>query len=213
MRLLTWFIALAAAILVTWLLWGGAWEREFSLPGAVAWLEKVGPWAWAGGIGLLVADIVLPVPGTVVMSALGLIYGPFLGGAISAAGSILAGLAGYAIGLLPSAKLATRLLGERDFARGQNLFQSGGGWLVAISRALPILPEAIACTAGLVRMPFPRFLTALACGSIPMGFLFAWIGSTGKSSPVLALVLSLLVPALLWTAARRWGKDFKTGKS
>ena len=53
---------------------------------------------------------------------------------------------------------------------------NGGGWVVALSRALPILPEVISCTAGLVRMPFRKFTVALACGSAPMGFLFAAIG-------------------------------------
>jgi uncharacterized membrane protein YdjX (TVP38/TMEM64 family) len=209
MRLLLWFLVLTAAIVASWLAWGGAWERELSPAGAVAWLARSGPWAWAAGIGLLVADVVLPVPATVVMSALGWIYGPILGGAAAAAGSICAGLAGYGLGRLPGARLAARLLGERDFARGQRLFAAGGGWLVALSRALPILPEAISCTAGLVRMPFSRFLAALACGAVPMGFVFAVIGAAGKSAPGSALAFSLIVPALLWAVARRWGKNLR----
>lgn len=206
MRLFGWFALLAVAILAGWLVWGGSWETRLSLAGSVGWLESAGPWAWAVGIGLLVADVVLPIPATVVMSALGLIYGPAVGGAIAAAGSICAGLAGYGLGRLPGARAAKWLLGERDFTRGHLLFASGGGWLVAMSRALPILPEAISCTAGLVRMPFPRFLAALACGGVPMGFLFAGIGSAGTSSPGIALALSLVAPAVLWAVARRWRK-------
>jgi len=75
--------------------------------------------------------------------------------------------------------------------------------VVALSRALPILPEVISCTAGLVRMPFRRFAVALACGSVPMGFLFAAIGKAGHETPGWAFGLSLLVPALLWLAASR----------
>jgi uncharacterized membrane protein YdjX (TVP38/TMEM64 family) len=53
-------------------------------------------------------------------------------------------------------------------------------------------------------MPFRRFLIALACGSLPMGFLFAFIGSAGRSEPSWAIGFSLLIPAILWGAARKW---------
>ncbi len=204
MRLVAWFFCLSALVLGIWLLWGGAWEERFTLEGAVGWLESAGPWAWAAGIGLLAADLVLPVPGTVVMSALGYVYGVLLGGLAAAAGSMIAGLIGYGVGRLIGEKAARKLLGDLDFEKGKLLFARGGGWMVALSRALPILPEALSCTAGLVRMPFGRFVASLACGSLPVGFLFAWIGAAGREAPGWALAFSLLVPALLWGAARKW---------
>lgn len=203
MRLLAWIVGLSALVLVTWLLWGGGWTERFTLEGSVAWLEQSGGWAWAAGIGMLGADLVLPIPGTVVMSALGWIYGAMLGGLAAAAGSMLAGLGGYGVGRLIGERGARRILGELDFERGKLLFGRGGGWMIALSRALPILPEALSCTAGLVRMPFGRFVVSLACGSLPVGFLFAWIGAAGHGTPGWALVLSLVVPAVLWLVARK----------
>ncbi len=150
---------------------------------------------------MLVGDLALPVPGTVVISALGYIYGTFLGGLAAAAGLMLAGMAGYGSGRLFGERFARRWLGERDYEKGRRLFANGGGWVVALSRALPILPEVISCTAGLVRMPFRKFTLALACGSVPMGFLFAAIGRAGHEAPGWAFGLSLLVPALLWLVA------------
>ena len=75
--------------------------------------------------------------------------------------------------------------------------------MVALSRALPILPEVISCTAGLVRMPFRRFVVALACGSVPMGFLFAAIGNSGRDAPGWAVALSVVIPGVLWLAAAK----------
>jgi uncharacterized membrane protein YdjX (TVP38/TMEM64 family) len=204
MRLLYWFMALAGLFLVSWMIWGGGWEARFSLEGGIAWLQSTGPWAWAAGIGLLVSDLFLPVPGSVVMSALGYIYGPWVGGLIAAAGSMAGGLAGYGFGRCFGESMARRWLGDRDFEKGRLLFGRGGGWLVALSRALPILPEVMACTAGLVRMPFRKFVVALACGSLPMGFLFAFIGAAGREAPSWALLFSLIVPAGLWALARKW---------
>ena len=47
---------------------------------AVLMLRKYDAWAWAAGIALIWADLVLPVPQTVVIAALGIIYGTVLGG-------------------------------------------------------------------------------------------------------------------------------------
>jgi uncharacterized membrane protein YdjX (TVP38/TMEM64 family) len=65
--------------------------------------------------------------------------------------------------------------------------------------------------AGLVRMPWRSFSVALASGSVPMGFAFAWIGHEGRSDPTLALVLSVTVPAGLWLVARRWLRAMERG--
>jgi len=203
MRLLLWFIGLSALVLVTWLIWGGSWEERFTLEGAVSWIQAAGVWAWAAGIGLLIADLLLPVPGTVVISALGWIYGAVAGGFIAAVGTMLAGLCGYGIGRLIGERAARKLLGDADFEKGKRLFTRGGGWMVALSRAVPILPEALSCTAGLVRMPFGRFLGSLACGSLPVGFLYAWIGAVGRDAPGWAMLFSIGVPAILWLVARK----------
>lgn len=204
MRLLLWFLGLAILVLGTWAIWGASWDECFTLAGSVAWMESAGPWAWAAGIALLVGDLALPVPSTVVISALGYIYGTFFGGVVAAAGLMLAGMTGYGLGRLFGERFARRWLGERDYEKGRRLFANCGGWVVALSRALPILPEVISCTAGLVRMPFRRFTLALACGSLPMGFLFAAIGKAGHEAPGWAIVLSLLLPGLLCLIASRF---------
>lgn len=202
MRLLFWFLAFAVICLVIWAVTGDVWEQRFTLDGSVRWLEAAGPWAWAAGIGLLAADLILPVPSTVVMSALGWIYGTAGGGAVAALGILVSRLCGYGIGRWIREPAARRILGNRDYERGHRLFARGGGWMVALSQALPILPEALSCTAGLVRMPFGRFLGSLACGAIPMAFLFAWVGSVGRDAPVWALAFSVGVPAVLWGISR-----------
>ena len=79
-------VAVLVFIILPFVFWGEVFERMFDLQGARQWLESLGPWAWLGGIALLVSDLVLPIPGTVVMSALGLRYGWFVGGLVSTAG-------------------------------------------------------------------------------------------------------------------------------
>ena len=47
---------------------------------AVLVLRKYGSWPWALGIALIWADLVLPIPQTAVIAALGIIYGGLLDG-------------------------------------------------------------------------------------------------------------------------------------
>ncbi|MFT4692189.1 MAG: putative membrane protein YdjX (TVP38/TMEM64 family) [Limisphaerales bacterium] len=81
-RLIWTFFWPAALMLIPFLLWADA--IEFGQRGAVDFLEKYGAWAWLVGIGLLLSDLVQPIPGTAIMAALGFIYGPVIGGLISA---------------------------------------------------------------------------------------------------------------------------------
>jgi uncharacterized membrane protein YdjX (TVP38/TMEM64 family) len=55
-------------------------------------LRKYESWAWALGIALIWADLVLPVPQTAVIAALGIIYGTLLGGLLGTLGLITGGL-------------------------------------------------------------------------------------------------------------------------
>jgi uncharacterized membrane protein YdjX (TVP38/TMEM64 family) len=201
MRLVGLMLALGLFFLLGWWLFGRGLEEMWDVGTLAGRFEEARSWAWLVGIGLLVADLVLPIPGTVVMSALGAVYGFWIGALLAAAGSMLAGMCGYGIGRIFSEQRTKKWLGQRDFNRGRELFVRRGAWVVAISRALPILPEVIACTAGLLRMPFAKFTIALACGSLPMALLFSWIGTVGREDPVWGLAFSLLLPAILWTLA------------
>jgi len=197
-RLLWLFVALALLVLVPFLIWGEGLERMFSQERAVAWLADYGRWAWAAGLLVLASDLLLPIPATAVMAALGFVYGPVWGGLIGTAGGFLGGCIGYGLCRAFGRPLAARILGQKDLEQGERLFARAGGWLVVLSRWLPILPEVIACMAGLSRMPLRPFLIALLCGSAPLGFAFAAIGHAGVEHPVLAIALSALAPPVLW---------------
>lgn len=196
-------IVLLALIVVPFAIWGARFDAALSFDGARGWMGQFGGWAWMAGIGLLVADIVLPIPSTVVMSALGWMYGWLWGGVIGAAGSVLSGVVAYGSCRFLGRPAARWIAGEEGLARGEEVFSKGGGWLVALSRWTPVLPEAVACLAGLMRMPWRTFLAALVCGSLPLGFAFAAIGHLGQDRPGLALLLSGAAPAVLWLVAAR----------
>ena len=194
---------LIVTLVIPFIIWGASFEDFFSPEGTRDLLESYGGWAWLCGMTLLAADILLPMPATVVMSVLGLIYGPVLGGMIAAAGSFLSGVIPYVLCRQLGKGAARWLIGEKELKKGERLSGRVGGWAVALSRWMPLLPEVVACFAGLVRMPSGKYFAALACGSIPMGFAFAVMGHMGADRPFQTIILSAVVPALLWLVVGR----------
>ncbi|MDQ3624150.1 MAG: VTT domain-containing protein [Verrucomicrobiota bacterium] len=198
MRLLWIALGLAVLLLVPFALWGENFTAWFTGDAVIQWIRGWGAWGWMAVIGLLISDLFVPLPATGVMAAAGYLYGAWIGGVISATGSFLSGMLAYALCWNYGRAAARYFAGEQDLARGEALFQRRGPWLVALSRALPLLPEVIACLAGVTRMPAGTFALSLACGSVPLGFAYAGIGAAGQQNPGLALALSILVPPLLW---------------
>ena len=82
------------------------------------------------------------------------------------------------------------------------LFERGGAWAIVLTRSLPYsVPEAMAFLAGLAGMPIKQFTAALTIGSVPTAFVFAAIGAGWKEQPVLALIVSYVIPVLLLPVA------------
>lgn len=204
MRLILLFLILASLVLVPFFIWGETLMSIFSQQGSVDWLQQFDSWAWVAGVSLLAADLVLPIPATLVMAAMGFLYGPWLGGLLAASGSFLSGTIAYGLCRRLGEQPARWLLGEEDFRRGQILFAKAGGWIVVLSRWLPVFPEVIACMAGMTKMSQFKFHAALAISAVPMGFVYASIGQAGVDRPILALALSAGLPPLLWFLIQKY---------
>ena len=161
-------------------------------------LRKYEHWAWALGIALIWADLVLPVPQTAVIAALGIVYGTLVGGLIGAVGLISAGLLGYLLMRTSLRRHVHRLIGQQSLHRMESLFDQNGAWAIVLSRSLSYsIPEAMVFLAGLAGMPMRKFIAALTLGSVPTAFVFAAIGAGWSDQPVLALAVSYVLPLLL----------------
>ena len=185
MRLVWLFFTLVLLVLLPFVVWGDQFSGYFDLQNTSAVLIKPGrAWAWVVGVALLLLDLVLPIPGTIVMSALGFIYGPFAGGIVAGAGSMLSGLLAYGFCRKFGRPAARWIAGEKGLARGEVLFRGAmGGWMVALSRWLPVFPEVISCVAGLTRMPFRRFFWPLPVEVSPSGLALLRLDIGGMKTP------------------------------
>lgn len=165
---------------------------------AVLMLQKYDAWAWAAGIALIWADLVLPVPQTVVIAALGIIYGTVLGGLLGSVGLITGGLFGYVIMFTSARRMVKRFVGPQSLNTMEDLFKRAGPWAIVLTRSLPYsVPEAMVFLAGLAGMRLGKFTAALTVGSVPTAFVFAAIGAGWADQPILALAVSYVLPIVL----------------
>ncbi len=104
-----------------------------------------GAFAAVVGVGLLVGDVVLPVPSSLVMLAHGALFGVGLGTLLSLLGTVGAAVAGVWIG-----RRSERLLGvpAGERRRAQDLVDRWGAVAVVATRPVPVLAEAVVIMAG-----------------------------------------------------------------
>jgi len=197
-------VVLALLFLAAFALWGERFEGLFSQARCVQWFSRIRPVAWLVAIALLMADLLLPIPATGIMAALGAIYGVWLGAAVGAAGSAMAALTGYWLARLAGRRGIRRIASDEEIERFRAFFDGWGGAGVIISRAMPILPEMLSVLAGLAQMSFRRFLPALLLGTIPTAILFAYIGHAAAEKPTYGVALAIVIPLLIWPVFLRF---------
>ena len=83
LRFIAVFVGLSVIFLIPFLIWGDLFDAALTREGSISWIESFGPLGWQAGIGLLVSDLVIPIPSTIIMSALGYLYGAVLGGLLA----------------------------------------------------------------------------------------------------------------------------------
>jgi len=166
------------------------WTRDFLA-------ERKPETVAAAVFGLLAADLVLPVPSSVVISAAGMLSGWKVAAGAGAAGMLTGNLVGY---------WACRLAGRRAFEKFVKPEEAAkfGRWLdrygpaaLVISRLVPVMAETLSCTAGMARMRFGKFLAGLLVGTIPFAIFFAVLGKVVEN-PGIVLIVALAVPAAGW---------------
>ncbi|MEM7356709.1 MAG: VTT domain-containing protein [Acidobacteriota bacterium] len=170
------------------------------------WLAGGGAVAALVGIGLLVVDVALPVPSTVVMLAHGALFGVALGTAVSLIGGLGAGLFGFYVGRRGGPLLA-RLVDETERQRADALLSRWGDLAVIVSRPVPIVAEAVAILAGTSPMSWGRMALATLAGCLPAAALFAVAGATARAVDHSLLVFALVmgIAGLFWWVGRRMG--------
>jgi uncharacterized membrane protein YdjX (TVP38/TMEM64 family) len=168
------------------------------------WLDKGGPMAALVGVGLLIVDVLLPVPSSLVMIAHGAIFGVLAGTALSLIGSTGAAAYGFALGRRGGGPLA-RVVPAEERRRADRLLARWGMLAVIATRPVPLLAETTAIMAGASSMSWRQLMIAALAGALPAALLYALTGAIAASFTNGAMVfgLVLLVAGAFWWLGRR----------
>lgn len=151
------------------------------------------------GVALLIADVALPVPSSLVMIVHGAVFGAVVGAALSLIGSFGAALVGFAVGRR-GGRLLDRLVPPHERARSNKLLARWGLLAIIVTRPVPLLAETTVILAGASPLGWRRSALASLLGSIPAAVLYALAGSAvaARANPVAVFVLVLLIAAATW---------------
>ena len=176
------------------------------------WLERGGWAAVVVGTGLLIVDVVLPVPSSVIMVANGAIFGIVLGSILSVIGSVGAAMVGFLIGRR-GGSLLTRIVTPVEIDQANRLLDRWGLLAIIVTRPVPLLAETMAIIAGTSRLEWRRVLVAVIVGAIPASILYAVTGAlaSGFASGVAVFVAVIVLAGVFWFAGNAIGR--RVGRS
>ena len=175
------------------------------------WLRDGGARAAAVGVGLLVVDVLLPVPSSLVMVAHGHLFGVLLGTVLSLVGSVGAAAVAFGLGRGGRPRRA-RVASESERAHADALLARWGGVAIVATRPIPVLAETVAALAGASPLRWATLWVAATLGNLVPALLYAFTGATSaRLDQGFALFgLVVLVTGLFWFAARRVAGASKT---
>jgi uncharacterized membrane protein YdjX (TVP38/TMEM64 family) len=158
---------------------------------------------------LLLSDILLPIPSSLVMymngAVLGLVSGTLL--------SLLASQAGGMLGYLIGRKSGDFFRKKGPALRTQQFLNRYGGLGIVISRAVPILSEMVSFTCGYQGYSSRVFFLWNALGYLPVCTFYATLGHWGmeRDQFLLSVGVSVFASFLFWLAYRLLGQTPPAG--
>lgn len=158
---------------------------------------------------LLVGDVFLPVPSSIVLFMNGYVLGAFLGFLISIVSLLIGSLLAYYL-----AWFTAKSFNSNETEKAQVLIQKYGYFILIISRGIPILSESICFVCAYNKMPIKKYLLYNFIGYLPICLLYTICGSLGYEKNVffIAFILSFLISFTFWIVGKKavvWKQKMK----
>jgi uncharacterized membrane protein YdjX (TVP38/TMEM64 family) len=200
-RVLVLMLVVVAAIVGSKLLLEDALGIDIE-PMVTAWLDAPGAGSAAVIIALLVLDVFLPVPSSVVMVLSGTVFGVLWGAVFALIGSVAGQWVGFEMVRRFGRRAAGRVARDSELRDVNRFFERYGAVAVIATRPLPIVMETMSLVAGLSEMPRRVFLSAALVGTAPLVFVYAYAGAVSREAgswvPAIVMVVAVGGAGWLW---------------
>lgn len=195
LRLALFIAGMLAVVLIPFVLFEGRFQQisDQALTGT-----HPAPYTAAAILLLLVADVLLPVPSSVVSAAAGALLGFSFGCAANFIGMTLGSSLGYLLGRYCRPFVQRWLLSGEEMERIARSYDVLGIWIIALSRPVPVLAETVTLTGGVVRTAFAPFLLISMLANLIVAAAYAYAGALARQSDslLLAVFVALLIPGV-----------------
>jgi uncharacterized membrane protein YdjX (TVP38/TMEM64 family) len=143
------------------------------------------------GSGLLMLDILLPIPSSIIGTILGARLGLWSGFLFTWGGLLVGNFIGFSIARFASARFRSWL---PPFPKSTTQA------IVFLSRPVPVLAEAVALAAGTTSMPLGRFLLLCAGGNAIYAGALCGNGATLLPDSLIGpgLIIPMAIPVITW---------------
>lgn len=141
-------------------------------------LMNHGPWAAVAiSSGLMIAQaIIAPLPGNVITITNALVFGPLLGSLLSWFTTVVGACLCFMLAKAFGKPFAEKIVGS-SVHKAERFFKTYGLHAMFFVRMMPLVPfDAVSYGAGLVGVPFSRFLLATSVGIIPSIIVYSYLG-------------------------------------
>jgi len=169
-------------------------------------LDSLGPWAFAGFIGVQALQVVVaPIPGEATGLLGGYLYGPYLGILLSTAGLTLGSCAAFALARIFGRPFAEKFVPKPAMERFNYLLQHKGLVLVFLLFLIPGIPKDYLCyILGLGHLSTTQFLVVGTVGRLfgtillTLGGSFLRVEQYGRFTVLLVISAVIVVLAMVF---------------
>lgn len=202
-------VILAFTAYIIWISTGDSHEavinffRNMNVESIRSFVASFGIWAPLIFISLQISqEVVAPMPGVVFMIVGGIMFGTFYGVLLSILGGTIGAFLCFLLAKKYGRPLVQMAIHKKDFGLIDDLFEQKGIWMVAILRAVPIIPFGFASYfISMTNVNMKDYIIGSIIGSIPMTIIWTHMGSyflnntrTLLITGIIMMVIFILVP-------------------
>jgi len=196
-------LLLAAAVLFLW-----PWMRQSGrhlaalTPNDIhSFVHLWGPWSAAGSIFLMVLHSILPIPAEFIGIANGMMFGPWLGVAITWVGAMLGAVLSFALARWLGMPVVRRILSPERLRHVERI--SAHPTSLLLVRLVPVISfNLVNYAAGLLGVPWRRFVWTTAIGILPLTIVVVVAGDRLATAAWRVWTAVIVGGIALWIALR-----------
>lgn len=157
-------------------------------------------------VALMAADLLLPIPSSMVSTYGGGVLGLWPAATASWLGMTAGATIGFSLARVFGKPFAERRAAASDLDRMVSLTQRFGPVALVLTRALPILAEACVLLMGATGLSWRRFLVPVAAANAVIAVAYSAFGAYFREheSLLAAVIAAGLVPLAATLLSRRW---------